>query len=394
MRFLIAFFMLFLLFLDAKSSIEKKIDYSKEELKKKGKKIVGLNSRLDKLAKEIKKVEKELYHIEIRLAALSNELKDKKKIYQDSKDTLLKIKNNRQKLIKKESQLKEQLTILIAKYFSKSLITQDIDIKSFEDVINEEILKSIQKSEKNRIISIKNSYINIKDLLEKERKKIEKLKEQIDTLDKKREKLFMLKQKKEDSFIRLQKKKKEYKRALDRLIKEQNSLRATLNRLKILQKQKVTTTSKGQNRTKIKNYGNSYQRSKTVKYKGSKTIPPLDRFVITKRYGNYIDPIYEIKIFNESIELKPLDQNAKVRNVLNGKVILAKRTPHLNNVVILKHQGGLYTIYANLDKIAPTIKKGKKIKKGYVIGRVSRKLIFEVTKNSYHINPLDLIKIK
>ena len=38
-------------------------------------------------------------------------------------------------------------------------------------------------------------------------------------------------------------------------------------------------------------------------------------------------------------------------------------------------------------------KKGSKVKKGYVIGKVNRKLIFEATKNSKHINPLRLISI-
>ena len=38
------------------------------------------------------------------------------------------------------------------------------------------------------------------------------------------------------------------------------------------------------------------------------------------------------------------------------------------------------------------IKKGKKVKKGYTIGRVSEELIFEVTQKSYHINPIRLFK--
>jgi len=39
------------------------------------------------------------------------------------------------------------------------------------------------------------------------------------------------------------------------------------------------------------------------------------------------------------------------------------------------------------------IKPGRKIKKGYVIGKVSNKLMFQATKNSKHINPLKLIRI-
>jgi len=55
-------------------------------------------------------------------------------------------------------------------------------------------------------------------------------------------------------------------------------------------------------------------------------------------------------------------------------------------------KGGIHTIYANLSKIAPNIKKGFKIKKGYVIGRVKDELVFEVTQKSYHINPIRLFK--
>jgi murein DD-endopeptidase MepM/ murein hydrolase activator NlpD len=49
-------------------------------------------------------------------------------------------------------------------------------------------------------------------------------------------------------------------------------------------------------------------------------------------------------------------------------------------------------MYAHLDSFSPSIKIGKKIKKGTVIGRVSNKLYFEVMENNYRINPLDVIK--
>jgi murein DD-endopeptidase MepM/ murein hydrolase activator NlpD len=47
-----------------------------------------------------------------------------------------------------------------------------------------------------------------------------------------------------------------------------------------------------------------------------------------------------------------------------------------------------------MDKIAPTIKEGKKIKKGYVIGRIDKELMFEVTQKNRHINPLELIRLR
>ena len=142
----------------------------------------------------------------------------------------------------------------------------------------------------------------------------------------------------------------------------------------------------------MKKHGSSYQAQKTKRYRGSKTIAPLDNYTITKKYGTYTDPIYGIKIFNESISMKSKYPNAKVKTVFNGKVIYAAKTAVLKNIVIVEHKNGLHTIYANLSQISPNTKKGKKIKKGYTIGRVKDELIFEVTQKSYHINPIRLLR--
>jgi murein DD-endopeptidase MepM/ murein hydrolase activator NlpD len=112
-----------------------------------------------------------------------------------------------------------------------------------------------------------------------------------------------------------------------------------------------------------------------------------------KHFGTYIDPIYKIKIFNESITLKAPSSDAKVKNVLNGKVVFAGETSMMGKVVVVSHARRLHTVYAGLSKIAPTIKTGRKLRKGYVVGRVKSKLIFEATKNSKHIDPLKLIRI-
>lgn len=65
----------------------------------------------------------------------------------------------------------------------------------------------------------------------------------------------------------------------------------------------------------------------------------------------------------------------------------------LENVVIIAHQNGLHTIYSHLDQISPSLKVGRWIKKGYVVGRVNDTLTFQATKNEMHVNPKDLFKI-
>ena len=143
----------------------------------------------------------------------------------------------------------------------------------------------------------------------------------------------------------------------------------------------------------VKKRGSSYQKNKIYAYRGNKTISPIRGAKVIKKFGTYVDPIYKIKIFNESVTLRAPSRNAKVQNVLNGKVVFAGSSSMLGKVVVVSHSGKMHTVYAGLSKIAPNLRKGSKIKKGYVIGKVSRKLIFEATKNSKHINPLRLIKI-
>jgi len=143
---------------------------------------------------------------------------------------------------------------------------------------------------------------------------------------------------------------------------------------------------------RVRTVNSSYKKTKTYAYRGGKTISPLSGAKLIKKFGTYVDPIYKIKIFNESITLKA-SSNKKVQNVLNGKVVFAGKSSMLGKVVVVAHSGKIHTVYAGLSKIAPNIKTGRKIKKGYVIGKVSSKLMFQATKNSKHINPLKLIRI-
>ena len=144
---------------------------------------------------------------------------------------------------------------------------------------------------------------------------------------------------------------------------------------------------------RVRNVNSSYKKSKTYAYRGGKTISPIAGAKVIKKFGTYIDPIYKIKIFNESITLKAPHSNAQVKTVLNGKVVFAGKSSMLGKVVVVAHGGRMHTVYAGLSKIAPNIKTGRKIRKGYVVGKVKSKLMFQATKNSKHINPLKLISI-
>ena len=374
------------------ASIESQIKSSQKRLQYTAKKVEGLNVKLTNLAREIRSLQKELQRIDEKLSKLDTLLKEANEQYKQKLQEYEGTKKSIDTLTEQEKKLKQRLVLLISNAFAKSLLLTSMNTPTEEDVLKEEILKAIQKSADTRLQKVGKEYANTKKALQSNKTKLAKLEKEIEELLRNKSELKRLKLIKSKKLAKLDKKQKRYKTELQKLQQQQASLAKTLQKLKILQQSQKSASASS--KMKVKKYGQkSYKRIKTVRYRGPKTIAPLDKFIIIKRYGVYKDPIYNIEIPNENIELKPLVPNAKVRNVLNGKVVLAKWTPHLKNVVIIKHANNLYTIYAYLDKIAPFIKKGRRIKKGYTIGRVSSKLIFEVTKNNAHINPLDLIRV-
>jgi len=81
-----------------------------------------------------------------------------------------------------------------------------------------------------------------------------------------------------------------------------------------------------------------------------------------------------------------------VRATAPGKVVFAKKDGRYGRTVVIDHGGGFITRYAHLKKIET--KKGKRVERGDVIGRVGKSgnasgahLHYEVLKNGVPVNP-------
>ena len=138
--------------------------------------------------------------------------------------------------------------------------------------------------------------------------------------------------------------------------------------------------------------GSIYYKPKIASYYGPKTIPPL-RGKIIKHFGSYIDPVYKIRIYNDSITIKPYTPQSTVRAILNGKIVYIGNNDD-KKIIIIRHKNDLFSIYANLSKISPILKKGFYVKKGQIIARVKDALEFEVTYKENPINPLKVIRLR
>jgi septal ring factor EnvC (AmiA/AmiB activator) len=407
MRFLILSLTIFSLVVFAKTDIDKKINSTNSKLSSYNKNYSKLNKKMAQTAKAILVQKDKINKQNIYLKKLQKELSTKSKTYKENIAKLEKLKKSQDVLIQKQTKIEDELIKVVTQSVSLGVIVSESSIESEESLIELEVLKSMLNNSKRKADELGKIFFATKKDIDSLDTKAKRLEVSITNIDKKKKELIRKKEENKKALKKLTKAKASYKKELKNIIKRQNELKNTLSKLNIVkvdekrkaqeEKEQKEAFSKqkidlDENLPKVKKHGNSYQKVKTKRYRGPKTIAPLSSYTITKKYGTYTDPIYGIKIFNESISLKPKKENAKVKTVFNGKVIYADKTAVLNYIVIVEHKNGLHTIYANLSQIAPNISKGKKVKRGKIIGRVKDELVFEVTQKSYHINPIRLFK--
>ncbi len=387
-------------------SVDKKIVTKQKDLKSKSRVERSINRKVKDVAKDIIKEERNLNNIKKEISNLGKNIAKNENIVKDKEANLNSLATQNIKLIKDKKELEERIVKVIAEDFSFYLISDKTYQDSSDNILVEEIVDKIGVIMQKEFSKLSRDYARINTKIYTQNSQIKNIKSSIKTLKDKKLKYASLEKSKQTSIKKLNSQKASYKKRLFKIEKERRELRTTLKKLKIIkakevevQKQKrvaatkkVKSSSKINGKMTVRQIGSSYQDSRVKKYRGTKTIAPLDSFTIKRKFGRYTDPIYKIKIFNESVILTSKIKNAKVKNVLKGKVVYAKDTAVLDKVVIVENSYGIHTIYAHLSQIAPTIRVGKKIKKGYVIGRVKDDLSFEVTQKSYHINPLQLIR--
>lgn len=407
------------------SSIDTKIKSNKQTLQKQKSAQEKTNTKIKTLAKQILNQSSELKKLESDISQVNEDIKKHQNLLTISQKELDLLNVKSKILLKRKISSEDQLIELIIEDYASSKALSIANDNTLEELINSEIYTLIAKNTKDEILKIDNLYMGVAQDKISNENKIKEISDYIQKRKKKKEILNFLKNKHSKSLNELNTKHKEYQAALKKIIRKQKSLSSLLGKLNILKEEelkkeqlakikekkrllalkkkqeaekKTSTTQsqvQAQNAEKIdldvRMLGSSTKGVKISKYRGDKTIAPLKDYTVVKKFGKYYDPVYKIKLFNESVVLKSSQRQSKVYAVLNGKVVYAKKdSGMLENVVIIQHKNGLHTIYSHLDQISPTLRVGKWVKQGYVVGRVDSMLTFQATKNNTHINPQDL----
>ncbi|TEY03593.1 murein hydrolase activator EnvC [Campylobacter sp. US33a] len=358
-----------------------------------------LNKKLEDLAVDILNSEKKLKKLANDIEKLSDETKKLEKNAKIQSQELSTLNAQNEDLVKNRNIMENKLVDLIAKDFVYDLPIPKGYLESEESFMAFEVLKNLDAILTNELYQLSKDYESINKTINEKQSQIRTINISLKEYNKRLEKLQELKQNQENEIKKQKTDKEIYTKKLSTLKDQQDELRKTLAELKIIEEKKLKAQNKEKEEIKnadseeIRRLGNGYQGGAVKKYSGAKTIAPLDSFIVKQKFGNYTDPVYKIKIFNENVVLKSKTPDAVVKSILNGKIVFAKDTNMLQKVVIVEHSNGIHTIYAHLDKIAPTIQVGKNVKKGAVLGRVKDELTFEVTQKNFHINPLELISL-
>lgn len=413
-------------------SIDKKIENNKLILQKNKKEQEQKDLQIRILAKQIDNQNKELSRLEKAIKIVNEDIEKHQTQLSKAKDALVSLQKDSKDLINEKKNNEEKIVDTIINEFSSSIALKLAGESSVQELIDSEVYTILSQNSKDEIIKINNNYELVTQNKKENQQKINKISDYIEDRIKKKKELNILKRTHSKSLVSLEKKHEEYQVELKKTVQQQDSLKQLLGKLNILKKEEIekqrkaaiekakrlAALKKRQNKKAQKNVdyevsdedrNNSYAKNldldvrmigsstsgvKISKYRGRKTIAPLDSFQVVKKFGKYFDPVYKIELFNESIVLKTKVPQAKVKSIFNGKIVYAKKDAGmLENVVIVQHRNGLHTIYSHLDQISPSLKVGRWIKKGYVVGRVSNTLTFQATKNEMHINPRDLFKI-
>lgn len=419
-------------FVLAATTVEK-IKVSNSELNKSADELKQINKKLQNTAGKILQTEKDISTIDTKLDELSkNNIKveaDYKKLSSEldiynmqlEKTTNI-IKNKKLSLIR---MLSENLSLVAAMKRSEH--------NTQESVVSQEIYDKYRQHNQELLVKLKNE-ITILEMKRLEQQRIsDATKQSLKGIKVMRNEFSTQKKFKVNAVVQLNKEEDLYKSGLKAISNRQDALRETLVKLNILRGSEIEAARKravvqqlaikleterkkrlrkqiadikksgkivdvkkleaNSKSRQVQQINSSYKAEPTYSYSGGKTISPISGASVVKRFGTYEDPVYKIKIFNDSITLLAPYPNSDVVSVLNGKVVFAGNSSMLGNVVVVAHAGNIHTVYAGLSIIPSSVTVGTNVPKGYVIGKVIRKLLFEATKNSKHIDPLKLIQV-
>ena len=235
-----------------------------------------------------------------------------------------------------------------------------------------------------RIVLLKRFTIEDRKKIEDYMNSITQLKEKQMYLEERISYLTSVKKEKEEDYYSLIVAKKEKKQEIAKIEREKKKKEKLRKELIVAQRRLQNLIASMEKKRKQKQKTGIKEKF-YVKGKGTLDWPCRGKIVAP--FGTVKDPRYGTKIKNQGIDIRC---SGSVKAVQSGSVVFSDRYLGYENMVIIYHGKGFYSVYAYLDAVK--VKKGQKIKKGEVIGSCKDVLHFEWRINAKSVNPLKWLK--
>lgn len=352
--------------------IKKQIDIHKKKLQETKKIEQNILEDLERVSKELNEVERKIAEQKVKIKDLQQKIKETEqgiKSYSAQLESRKFYLTNRLKWIQKLGNQPDPILII----FMEEDITKAIRmIRNIQKITNiDKKLIEQYKAELNQLVikqtELKNLYASLKkeeaSLKEAEERQKQKIKE------------------KEVLLAKVRQDKTLYEKKIKEL--EENARRLT----KLLQE-----TEKKEKRT-----GSAESlpaESEFTQRRGALIWPVSGKVVV--HYGSQKDPVFNVPVFRSGIYIQA-SPGTSVKASAEGKVVHANYFKGYENLVIISHGDGYYTVYGNLGSM--NVREGNYVKAGQTIGTVGENsnidtpaLYFEIRYRGKPLNPEQWLK--
>lgn len=340
-----------------------KIKQKREELNRLRKEIETFENKIRQAQKE-EKITLELIDDYEKKDNLLRKLISELKKQVNENDRI--IKQLKKEILNSENEiknLKEQYANYVKALYKRGR-THDLELILTASSVNQMLtraiyLKKFSEHRKKTIDSIYAMQIKLKEqknelevsLLKQRELLAEKEKEELNLLasiKEKRELLEKIRQSKQNFQAQLERRKravKELETVIAKLIEEEK-----LRKMKEKEERKIEAPKVEGNFAKLR----------------GKLPWPVDNGKIVNRFGEQVHPVLKTITLNYGVDIA-VPENSPVKAVADGVVSKIFWLPSFENLIILTHDGGFRTVYANLSDIL--VNEGETVKAGQVIGR-------------------------
>lgn len=216
------------------SNIDKKIQQNKQILNTNEKKEETTNLKIKELADKIESQNSNIMNLEKEIKQINDDIEQHQKLLDDSKSKLDELNSKSTNLIKEKTSNEEQIVDTIIEEFSISIALKLASENSLQELIDNEVYTLLSQYSKEKVTKLNSSYNILSTNSKTNQKDIEKLSSYIENRQKTKEKLTSLKEKHSSSLVSLEEQHKSYQEELNKVVKQQDSLKSLLSELNIL----------------------------------------------------------------------------------------------------------------------------------------------------------------